>query len=111
MLNGIRWRWHLLALIPGLLSVALFVGLLLVSFNSAHNPDWVGPIWRTVLWAVIGSPLVMPFYTYLVGRSYVRANYPGLKSAIPFAVLYCAANVALWLGGVIFIGVMGKPFP
>jgi hypothetical protein len=53
----------------------------------------------------------MPFYTYLVGRSYVRANYPGLKSAIPFAVLYGAANVALWLGGVIFIGVMGKPFP
>lgn len=41
----------------------------------------------------------------------MRANYAGLKSATPFAIMYSAANLALWLGGVIFVGVMGKPFP
>jgi hypothetical protein len=111
MSPSVRWRWHLLALVPGVLSVVVFVALLLVSLNAPNNPEWVADIWMVVLWVLIGSPLAVPFYTYLIGRSYVRANYPGLKSAMPFAVMYSAANFALWLGGVIFVGVMGKPFP
>jgi hypothetical protein len=111
MSSGIRWRWHLLALVPGILSDVLFVALLLVSLNARNNPDWVADVWMVVLWAVIVSPVIVPFYTYAIGRGYVRANYPGLKSAMPFALMYSAANLALWLGGVIFVGVMGKPFP
>lgn len=111
MLSGIRWRWHILALAPGLLSDVLFAALLLISLNNKHNPEWVGPIWMVVLWATIGSPLVLPFYTYMVGRGYVRANYPGLKSPLPFALLYSAANLALWFAGVVFVGIVGKPFP
>lgn len=110
MSRGIRWRWHLLALVPGFLSIALYLGLLLVSMNNRHNPDWVTPIWMTVFWGTNGLPLLMPVYTYFVGRSYVRANYPGLKSAFPFALLYSAANLALWIGAVILVGVSGGPY-
>ncbi|HET6339090.1 MAG TPA: hypothetical protein VFG30_37980 [Polyangiales bacterium] len=111
MTSRIRWRWHVLALLPGVTSIVLFMALVLVSLNARHNAEWVAQTWMVVMWAVIGSPLMMPIYTYLVGRSYVRANYPGLKSPIPFAIMYSVANFALWLGGVILVGIMGKPFP
>jgi hypothetical protein len=102
MSNGTRWRWHLLALIPGVLSNLIFIGLLLLSMNARNNADWVGAIARPTLWVGLCLPLATPFYAYFVGRGYVRA-FDGLKSAIPFAILYSAANLALWLSGIILI--------
>jgi len=99
MSNGIRWRWHLLALIPGLLSNLIFLTLWLVSLNARNNPDWAAEAGADVLWISLCLPFAMPFYLYFVGRGYVRA-FAGLKSPIPFAVLYSAANLALWLGGI-----------
>jgi hypothetical protein len=102
MSNGIRWRWHLLALIPGLLSNLIFLSLLLVSLNASNNSEWVAQAGTVMLWVGLCLPLAMPFYVYLVGRGYVRA-FAGFKSAIPFAVLYSAANLALWLAGIALV--------
>jgi hypothetical protein len=102
MSNDIRWRWHLLALVPGLLSNLISVSLLLLSMNARNNPDWVAQVGTGLLWTGLCLPLTMPFYAYFVGRGYVRA-FAGFKSAIPFAILYSAANFALWLGGIALV--------
>ena len=99
MSNSIRWRWHLLALIPGLLSNLICLILVLVSNNASNNPDWAAEVGADLFWIGLCLPFATPFYLYFVGRSYVRA-FAGFMSAIPFVILNSAANLALWLGGI-----------
>jgi hypothetical protein len=102
MSNRIRWRWILLALVPGVLSILIFLASFLVSMSARNSPE-VADVVMGVLWAMLCLPLAMPFYLYFLGRKYVRAEHAGLKSAIPFAILYSIANLMLWACGAAFV--------
>ena len=104
MWNNSRWRWVALALVPGLISDLVFVSLLLVSLNQRNNSDSVAAVATGARYAVLYLPFVMPVYLYFVGRSYVRERHAGLKSAIPFAVMYSVANLVLWACGAALVG-------
>jgi hypothetical protein len=104
MANNIRWRWVAIALIPGLLSDLIFVILLLLSLNPGHPSEAFGALARSTLYALLYFPFVMPVYLYFVGRGYVRDVHAGLKSAIPFALMYSVANLVLWACGAALVG-------
>jgi hypothetical protein len=95
--SGKRWRWVLLALVPGVLGDLIFASAVAV-WLITRDVDAM----MNTLWTAVGVPFVMPIYLYLLGRKYVHEMHGGLKSAVPFAILYCAPNVVLWLCGGLF---------
>jgi hypothetical protein len=48
-------------------------------------------------------PFVAPLYLVELGRKYVRSAHGGYQSVTPFVLMYGAANVVLWLGGVMLV--------
>jgi hypothetical protein len=96
--SGNRWRWVLLALLPGLVSDVMFAGWILS--NSARS-DAIVALGTGLLYAVAVLPLAFPFYLVELGRRYVRAVHGGYQSATPFVLMYCAANFGLWICGVL----------
>jgi hypothetical protein len=96
--SGNRWRWILLALMPGLASDAMFVGWLL---GSGAQSDLVASLATGLLYAAVLLPFVAPFYLSEVGRRYVRAVHAGYQSTTPFVVMYGVVNFGLWLGGIL----------
>jgi hypothetical protein len=100
VLNGSRWRWMLLALVPGLLSDVMFLGS--VVMNGAHS-DVVAALGTGLLYLAALSPFVIPLYLIELGRRYVRAIHGGYQSPTPFVVMYAAANFVLWLAGLFLV--------
>jgi hypothetical protein len=49
-------------------------------------------------------PFAMPVYLNFLGLGYVRDVHAGLKSAIPFALMYTVANLVLWACGAALVG-------
>lgn len=103
-LSRSRWRWHFLALIPGLLSDLLFASVLLVGTIAQPSSLFAENLVLSVLFVGFCVPISIPIYLYFVGRSYVRIVHAGLKSVLPFVLLYLAANLALWLCGFVLVG-------
>jgi len=93
-----RWRWVLIALVPGLSSDFMFAGWFLS--NDARS-DVVVALGTGLLYGGGLFPLVAPFYLAEVGRRYVRAVHGGYQSVTPFVLMYSAANLVLWFGGVL----------
>jgi hypothetical protein len=92
----------LLALAPGLLSDALFLLVVLISSVGARRT--IGEFGGALLYCALFLPVAIPFYLSLLGRSYVKKVHSGLKSAVPFVVMYCVANLAIWACGAAIVG-------
>lgn len=97
------WRWTVLALVPGLLSVFMFITSLVVA-RIGSTSESLTTVGNGFLYGAISLPLAIPPYLFFVGRSYVRAVHGGFQSAIPFVLLYSAANFVLWGCGAAFVG-------
>ena len=99
-----RSTWIVLALVPSILS-----NLLIVVFATmvVHTATTTAAAERG-MWLVYGilfMPLVFPVYLYPIGRKYVRAVHGGFSnSAVPFVLLYSAANLVVWAVGVCIVG-------
>ena len=93
-----RWRWILVALVPGLASNIMFAGWFLS--NSARS-DVIVALGTGLLFGGGLLPFVAPLYLVEVGRRYVRAVHGGYQSVTPFVLMYSAANFVLWFGGIL----------
>jgi hypothetical protein len=100
---GDRRRWILLALLPGILADACFIGALFISM-AAPTPPSVAALGTGMLYAALFLPLAVPGYLLFLGLRYVRIVHGGFKSAFPFVLMYSAANLVLWAGGAAFVG-------
>lgn len=95
-----RWRWVLLALIPGLASDLMFASHILL--NTARS-DALVALGMGLLFGAGLLPFVAPLYLIELGRRYVRAVHGGYQSVTPFVLMWGSANFVLWLGGVLFV--------
>lgn len=97
---GNRWRWVWLALLPGIVSDAMFAGHIVL--NTARS-DALVALGVGLLCGAGLLPLVAPLYLIELGRRYVRAVHGGYQSVTPFVLITGAANAILWFGGVLFV--------
>lgn len=95
-----RLRWVLLALVPGVLSVAMFAGW--IAADGARS-DAIAALGTGLLFGGGLLPLAAPFYLIELGRRYVHAVHGGYQSTTPFVLMAAAANFVLWLGGVLMV--------
>jgi hypothetical protein len=99
-----RSKWIVLALVPSILSNLLIAVFATMVVHTATTPDAA----ERGMWLVYGilcMPFVFPVYLYPLGRKYVRALHGGFsKSAVPFVLLYSAANFVVWGVGVCIVG-------
>ena len=93
-----RWRWHLLAFVPSLV-LAVIVACVPLSQRLYGANEWSAAqqAVENILFAASCVPFATPVYLFFLGRSYVRKVHGGLKSAVPFALMYFGANLVLWL--------------
>jgi hypothetical protein len=96
-------RWLALALVPALLADAAFVVAFCISLSPPVT-QLLSAISRALLYGAFFSPVVYPFYLYPVGRACVREVHGGFRGALPFMLIYGAANLGLWACGVALIG-------
>jgi hypothetical protein len=95
-----RWRWTLLALIPGVSSDLMFAAHILL---DGSRSDALAALGMGMLCGAGLLPLVAPIYLIELGRKYVRSAHGGYQSVMPFVLMYGAANFVLWLGGVMLV--------
>lgn len=93
-----RWRWHLLAFVPSLV-LAVIVACVPLSQGLYAVHEWSASRQTVddILSAASWVPFATPVYLYFLGRNYVRKVHGGLKSAVPFALMYFGTNLVLWL--------------
>ncbi len=96
--SGKRWRWHLLAFVPSLV-LAVIVACVPLSQGLYATHEWSAAqqAIEDILLVASWVPFATPIYLYFLGRNYVRRVHGGLKSAVPFALMYFGANLVLWL--------------
>jgi hypothetical protein len=88
--------------------LAVFVACAPLSLWLYADTEWSAAqqAVEDILFAASCVPFATPVYLYLLGRIYVRRVHGGLKSAVPFALMYFGANLVLWLFA-IFLMVLG----
>ena len=95
-----RWRWILLALIPGIASDVMFAAHIL--FNTTRS-DALVALGMGLMCGAGLLPFIAPLYLIELGRKYVRAVHGGYQTVTPFVLIWGAANFVLWLGGVLLV--------
>lgn len=95
-----RSRWVVLALLPGIVADLMFGGWVM---SNSSKSDAIAALATGLLYGGVLLAFATPFYLADLGRRYVRAVHGGYQSAMPFVLIYCAANFVLWVGGILMV--------
>jgi hypothetical protein len=98
--NRSRWRWVVLALVPGLVGVAMCT---FAFFTMNSRQDTLAELGFGMFYGSVLVPFIGAFYLVELGRRYVAAVHGGYQSSVPFVLMYGAANLVLWLAGLSLI--------
>lgn len=98
--NRSRWRWVVLALLPGLIGIAMCT-FAFFTMNASH--DTLAELGFGMFYGSVLVPIIGLFYLIELGRRYVASVHAGYQSSAPFVLMYGAANLVLWVAGLSLI--------
>jgi hypothetical protein len=98
--NRSRWRWVFLALVPGLISVAMCT---FAFFTMNSRQDTLAELGFGMFYGMALVPFAGALYLIELGRRYVAAVHGDYQSSVPFVLMYGAANLVLWVGALCLV--------
>lgn len=99
-----RWRWMVVALAPSIVSNLLIIAVTILTMRQRTNSPSVAEGGMWLVYGILFMPLSFPIYLYPIARKYVRVFHGGFKSAVPFVLIFSAANLAMWASGICIVG-------